>query len=137
MQMSAKFSVSMPTTLKEQVDKRKRERHPGSEDRSSVITRDLDRLYNGVLKVGLRTLKQARFTLEERACLVAFLTGTAFSDPASIPYLVYSLEESRPELEGLTMNLDAFFSKLHTLDAAALYALVDLLERDPALKELA
>src|SRR5579862_5763105 len=131
MSVSAKFSVSMPQTLKRQVDERKRERHSGAEDRSSIITRDLDRLYNGVLKAGLRTLKQARFTLEERACLVAFLTGTAFSDPASIPHLVYSLEESRPELEGFTTNLDAFFSKLHMLDTAALYALVDLLERDP------
>ena len=68
-----KFSVLMPDDLYQQIADRIQRSSPGAEGRSSVISRDLNRLYNGLLKHGMKTLHSAAFSQEERTCLVTFL----------------------------------------------------------------
>lgn len=133
---SEKFSVSMPATLKQKVVSRITH-FLGAEDRSSVLVRDLSRLYDGVLKHGLKTLRKAAFTLEERACLGTLLMSTAFPDPSYIPQLVISLEDACQEMRAFGVDPEVVLTKVRGLDTAALYALVDLIERDPSMSEIA
>ncbi len=131
-----KFSVSMPESRKQQVEDRIK--HTAfSEDRSSVIDRDLGRFYDGILKHGLKTLRQARFSPEERACIGSILMSTAFMEPAHIPLLTWSIEDSEDEMYFHEVDPVALLAKIRSLDLPALYALVDLVERDPDMRELA
>jgi hypothetical protein len=132
----AKFSVSMPEKLKGQIEMRVTNRR-FAEDRSTVLARDVDRLYNGLLKQGMKTLRNVHLTAEERACLGTLLMSTVFSEPSVIPFLVFSLEDSQPEMRAFGVDPAALLEKIHALDLAALYALVDLCERDPTLSEIA
>ena len=130
-----KFSISMSDDIYQQVLSRKTG-SVGAGGRSSVISRDLDRLYNGLLKQGLKTLQKANFTLEERACLGTLLGSTPFLEPSYIPLLVFSVEDSVKELRTFGVDPESFLAKIRVLDTAALYALVDALERDMTLAEL-
>jgi len=130
---SKKFSVSMEPGLVDQIDARKTER-PDADGRSQVLSRDINRLYNGIYKQGLRTLRKAQLTQDERACL-GTVVGTAF-DPATIPLLVFSLEAAKEEIPAWGIDPDMLIEKVRALDTASLYTLVDLLERG-ALEELA
>jgi len=132
----AKFSISMPTPLKQQVEQRVT--HTAfAETRSAVIARDLKRLYDGLLKQGLKTLRNAHLTAEERACLGTLFMSTAFVEPRHIPMLLFSLEDAQDEIRGFGIDPTTLIEKVRTLDLVALYALVDLIERDPALSEIA
>ena len=132
----AKFSVSMPSSVKHQVERRVTKTALAA-DRSSVLSRDLDRYYGGLLKQGLRTLRNASFSPEERACVGTLFSSTAFMEPDHIPLLVFSLENAQVEMRAFGVDPAALLAKMRTLDLAALYALVDLIERDPTLSEIA
>ncbi len=133
----AKFSVSLPDEIKQQAQVRI---VPGSAlagDRSSVLARDLDRYYDGLLKAGLKSLRNAKFSPEERACLGTLFMSTAFMEPEHIKLLIFSLEDSIDEIRFLGVDPDTLLAKVRQLDLNALYALVDLIERDPEMREIA
>ena len=132
----AKFSISMPVSRKKQVEQRITGA-PAAEDRSSVIARDLDRLYNGLLKQGLKTLRAANLTKEERTCLGALLSNTAFVTPHHITVLLWLLEDAQDEIRSFDVDPAALLEKIRVLDLVALYALVDLIERDSTMNEVA
>lgn len=131
-----KFSVSMLSSIKHQVERRVT-KTALAEDRSSVLTRDLNRYYGGLLKQGLKTLRNANFSPEERACLGTLFMSTAFMEPDHIPLLVASLEDTTDEIRFFGVDPDVLLAKVRALDIAALYALVDLIERDPEMSEIA
>lgn len=131
------FSVSLPVETKKQAERRIIPRSTFTGDRNVVVARDLERYYEGVLKVGLKTLRNANFSPEERACLATLLSHTDCMDPDSISLLLCSLEDSVAEMCRFGVDPDTLLTKLHTLDTAALYALVDVIERDPSMSELA
>lgn len=133
----AKFSVSMPAPLKQKVEQRVT--HTSfAETRSAVVARDLKRLYDGLLKQGLKTLRNANLSSEERACVGTLLGRTAFTEPSHISLLVVSLvEDATHEMHSLGVDSNVLLAKLRKLDTAALYALVDLIERDPGMSEIA
>jgi hypothetical protein len=133
----AKFSVSLRDEIKQQAQARI---VPGSAlagDRSSVLDRDLERYYNGLLKAGLKSLRNAKFSPEERACLGTLFMSTGFMKPDHIRLLIFSLEDSIDEMRFFGVDPDALLAKMRQLDLAALYALVDLIERDPEMREIA
>ena len=131
----AKFSVSMPVAVKRQVESRVT-KAVLAEDRSSVLSRDLNRYYAGLLKQGLKTLRNAHLSPDERACIAVLLGSTVF-EPDYIPLLAASLEDAAYEMRSFGVDPDALIAKVRQLDVVALYALVDLIERDPDMGEIA
>lgn len=129
--------VSMPVALKQEVESRV----TGSlfaEDGGSVIARDLARYYEGLLKPGIETLRNAGLSADERRCVGSLLMSTSFMDPSDIPHLMWSLEESQEEMQHhFGVDPAELLTKMRSLDVLALYALMDLIERDPTMSEIA
>lgn len=141
-----RLSITMPSHTLEQV--KARQARPGEEqstDRSSVISKSLDR-YFYALAAARRGLR-SRFSKNELGLIIDVANGTLFASPCAIGFLEHEVAAALADGGAEKWHVDgpALHKKLAALTYCEKLALVDSVERwlnrngrgeQPALEEL-